>query len=237
MSWLLLHGFTGSPASFAGLKIPRAALAPALGGHVGEPASSGFWAEVERLGALAPAATELCGYSLGGRLALGLLARYPRRFARAVIISAHPGLRSAPERSARRLQDAGFVRQLREHGLAAFVAAWEALPLWQTQRHLPEAVKARKRRERLTHTAEGLADSLVGVGLGQMPDLRAKLARTPCAVEFLVGAHDTKFVALAEELCGLMPRARLAVAAGAGHDLLLERPQFCSAYLSPGPPP
>ena len=111
-------------------------------------------------------------------------------------------------------------------------AAWEKLPLRETQRGLPDVIRAAKRRERLTHTAEGLARSLASVGLGQMPDLRPKLAQTPCTVEFLVGAHDTKFVALAQELCHIMPRARVAAAAHAGHDLLLERPDFCSTYVS-----
>jgi 2-succinyl-6-hydroxy-2,4-cyclohexadiene-1-carboxylate synthase len=231
----MLHGFTGSPASFARLKVPRFALTPTLGGHLSEPASIDFWAEVERLAALTPAATELFGYSLGARLALGLLSRYPKRFERAVLVSAHPGLRTATERVERRKHDDRFVRQLRERGLAEFVASWEEQPLWETQRGLPEAVKASKRHERLTHTAEGLARSLASVGLGKMPDLRPKLARTACVVDFLVGAHDTKFVALAEELCRIMPRARLAAAVGAGHDLVLERPELCSAYLSQGP--
>jgi 2-succinyl-6-hydroxy-2,4-cyclohexadiene-1-carboxylate synthase len=230
----MLHGFTGSPASFARLTLPESAVAPTLGGHQGEPASGDFWAEVERLGALAPDATKLFGYSLGGRLALGLLARYPRRFAHAVIVSAHPGLRTETERRARRMQDERFVTQLRTRGLAEFLAAWEALPLWRTQRTLPAALTMRKRRERRTHSAEGLARSLAAVGLGQMPDLRPQLARTVCAVDLLVGARDTKFVALAQELCHIMPRARLGVAPRAGHDLVLERPAFCSAYLSHG---
>jgi 2-succinyl-6-hydroxy-2,4-cyclohexadiene-1-carboxylate synthase len=232
----MLHGFTGSPDSFAELEVPGPAVAPALGGHLAEPASDDFLSEVERLAALMPNATELFGYSLGGRLALGLLSRYPDRFSHAVIVSAHPGLRTQEERIERQIQDGRLARQLRERGLAEFIAAWEALPLWKTQRTLPDTVKARKRKERLTHTAEGLASSLMSVGLGQMPDLRQTLAQTACAVDFLVGAQDEKFVALAEELCCLMPHARLAVAPNAGHDLVLERPEFCSAYLSKGPP-
>jgi len=232
--WLMLHGFTGSRASFARLAVPRFALAPTLGGHLGEPASADFWAEVERLAAFAPDATELFGYSLGSRLALGLLARYPERFERAVLVSAHPGLCTEVQRIERRKHDDRFVRLLRERGLAEFVSAWEEQPLWQTQRALPETVRAGKRRERLTHTAEGLARSLTSVGLGQMPDLRAPLARAACPVDFLVGALDTKFVALAQELCSIMPRARLRVAKNAGHDLVLERPQFCSDILSQG---
>lgn len=232
----MLHGFTGSPASFTPLKVSEAALIPTLGGHLGQPASPDFSAEVERLAVLKPAATKLFGYSLGGRLALGLLARYPLRFERAVIVSAHPGLPTTEERVARRRHDYRFVKQLREHGLLAFLDTWETQPMWNSQRDMPEAARAGKRRERLSHTAEGLARSLLSVGLGQMPDLSAALAKSVCSVDFLVGAEDRKFMALSQELCRIMPRARLAVAANAGHDLVLERPDFCSAYLSQGLP-
>jgi 2-succinyl-6-hydroxy-2,4-cyclohexadiene-1-carboxylate synthase len=231
----MLHGFTGSPASFARLEVCGSAVIPTLGGHLAEPPSSDFSSEVERLAALSPAATELFGYSLGGRLALGLLARYPQRFTRAVIVSAHPGLRTTEERVARQKHDYRFVKQLRERGLAEFIAKWEKLPMWSSQWALSESAKADKHLERLGHRAEGLAGSLMSVGLGQMPDLSAALANTECAIDFLVGARDAKFLALAQHLCRIMPRARLAVAANAGHDLVLERPDFCSTYLSQGP--
>jgi 2-succinyl-6-hydroxy-2,4-cyclohexadiene-1-carboxylate synthase len=230
----MLHGFTGSRASFARLSAPPGALAPTLGGHLDEPASEDFWAEVERLAALDPAATHLFGYSLGGRLALGLLARYPERFERAVLVSAHPGLRTEAQRGERRRQDDRFVRLLRERGLAQFVSAWEEQPLWHTQCALPQVIRAGKRRERLMHTAEGLARSLLSVGLGQMPDLRPHLARVATSVDLLAGARDTTFVALGRELCSIMPRARLSVAETAGHDLIMERPKFCSGFLSQG---
>jgi 2-succinyl-6-hydroxy-2,4-cyclohexadiene-1-carboxylate synthase len=230
----MLHGFTGSSASFARLDLPRHACAPDLGGHRDAPAGADFWSEVERLAALEPAATHLFGYSLGARLALGLLARYPERFEQAVLVSAHPGLRTEAQRLERRTQDDRFVRLLRERGLAEFVSVWEAQPMWRSQSALAERIRSGKRRERLSHTAEGLSRSLESVGLGRMPDLRPELARVPLSVDFLVGALDTKFVALAEELCGIMPRARRWVAAGAGHDLVLERPDFCSSFLSRG---
>jgi 2-succinyl-6-hydroxy-2,4-cyclohexadiene-1-carboxylate synthase len=243
MSWLLLHGFTGSPDDFSGL-VDRSALTasaspacfpvlvPTLGGHLTEPASASFDAEIERLAALAPAATKLFGYSLGGRLALGLVARYPRRFERAVVVSAHPGLRSAAARARRRLRDLRWIELLREDGISAFVAAWERQSLWRSQRALPEWIRSERRRARCRHTAEGLARSLESVGLGQMPNLRPRLARSPCRVDLLAGGADPKFRALAEELQQLVPHARLGVAEHAGHDLVLERPAFCAAYLA-----
>jgi 2-succinyl-6-hydroxy-2,4-cyclohexadiene-1-carboxylate synthase len=236
----MLHGFTGSPADFAALALtrpldsPAQILAPALGGHLAEPASASFDEEVERLAVLAPGATRLFGYSLGGRLALGLIARYPDRFERAVVVSAHPGLRRASERARRRIHDQRWTGLLRERGVSAFVAAWEQQSLWRTQRALPEWMRAERRRARCQHNAEGLARSLESVGLGQMPDLRPQLARSRCAIDFLAGGADPKFLALAAELTRLIPQARLGVADHAGHDLVLERPHFCSAYLASG---
>jgi 2-succinyl-6-hydroxy-2,4-cyclohexadiene-1-carboxylate synthase len=94
-----------------------------------------------------------------------------------------------------------------------------------------------RHHERLAHTAEGLAGALSSVGLGQMPDLRTALARSDCEVDFLAGGQDIKFLMLARELCGIMPRARLNVAENAGHDLVLERPEFCSDFLVRGRSP
>ncbi len=230
----MLHGFTGSPTIFSRLALPRLAHAPLLGGHGAQPVSADFWSEVDRLAALGAAASKLFGYSLGARLSLGLLARYPGRYEQAVLVSAHPGLCTEAERGLRRSEDDRFIRLLRERGLVAFVSAWEAQALWRSQERLPDCARADRRRERLAHTAEGLAGSLQSVGLGQMPDLRAAVARSDCSVDFLVGGQDAKFLELARELCCIMPRARLRVAEHAGHDLILERPEFCSSFLSRG---
>ncbi len=236
-----MHGFTGMPTDLAALGalaasgprdgIPRV-LTPTLGGHLQEPAGTSFDAEVERLAELAPGATKLFGYSLGGRLALGLIARYPGRYERAIVVSAHPGLRSESERVRRRLLDRHWIGLLRAQGTSDFVTAWEQQALWGTQRVLPESVRTEKRRLRGLHHAEGLARSLESVGLGQMPDLRPQLSRTRCVVDFLVGGADKKFLALAEELHRLVPRASVQVADQAGHDLVLERPEFCSGHLA-----
>jgi 2-succinyl-6-hydroxy-2,4-cyclohexadiene-1-carboxylate synthase len=234
--YLVLHGFTGTPESFEGLTLPPGSVIPVLGGHLGTPALGGFWDEVERLAVLAKGCEGLFGYSLGGRLALGLLAAHPARFAHALIVSAQPGLGSAHERAARREGDAGFVRKLRTDGLTAFVDAWQALPLWASQGGLPDSVKQAQRAQRLRHTAEGLAQSLLQHGLAEMPDLRPQLAHISSRVDLLVGERDEKFVTLGHELAALIPGARLTVAAGAGHNLLLERPEHCCRLLLQGTP-
>jgi 2-succinyl-6-hydroxy-2,4-cyclohexadiene-1-carboxylate synthase len=229
--YLLLHGFTGSPQSLAHLAAPEGSLSPTLGGHLATPVIGSFQDEVERLAELGKDCEGLFGYSLGGRLALGILARYPERFRHAVVVSAQPGLKTDAERAERRAGDSRFVELLRQRGLTAFVDAWQALPLWASQGHLPESVKAAQRQQRLRHDAEGLAQSLLAHGLAEMPDLRPELARVQTRVELLVGERDAKFHGLAQELLGIIPGSRLTLASGSGHNPLLERPELVSGLL------
>ena len=233
MRYLLLHGFSGGPQSLAEIQaVAHDSVTPTLGGHLATPVVGGYWDEVERLAELGKDCAGLLGYSLGGRFALGILARYPERFEHAVIVSAHPGLKTDQERAERREGDARFVQILRERGLTAFVDAWQALPLWASQGSLPEAAKQAQRELRLRHDAAGLAESLIQHGLGEMPDLRPQLTEVQTLVELVVGARDPKFVALGEELSGLMPSSRLIRAPGAGHNLLLERSELvCGLVL------
>lgn len=234
MQYLLLHGFTGTPDSLQALAAPAGSLAPTLGGHLEQPVSGGFDDELERLAALAAERPGLFGYSLGGRFALGILARYPRRFRHAVIVSAQPGLAGDADRAARREADQRFVRLLREQGLEAFVDAWQKLPLWASQANLPEATKLAQRRQRLRHGAEGLAQSLIQHGLGEMPDFRELLRHVETPVDLVVGERDTKFVRLGEELVALLPHARLTIVPGVGHNVLLESPTTLSQLLLQG---
>jgi 2-succinyl-6-hydroxy-2,4-cyclohexadiene-1-carboxylate synthase len=232
MRYLLLHGFTGAPESFAGLGAPEGSVTPVLGGHLGTPALGSYWDEVERLAALGADCDGLFGYSLGGRLALGILSRYPARFRRCVIVSAHPGLKTDAERDQRREGDARFVRVLHEQGLEAFVDRWQALPLWASQQELSDSARRAQRELRLRHTAAGLAASLIQHGLGEMPDLRPYLAHVSGDVRLLTGASDTKFVELSSELSRIIPAAQHSVVPAAGHNLLLERPALCRELLS-----
>jgi 2-succinyl-6-hydroxy-2,4-cyclohexadiene-1-carboxylate synthase len=224
---LLLHGFTGTGADWAGWPADGpGALAPDLPGHGGSPDPTGdFAAEIERLLAALPAGIEaLVGYSLGGRIALALLAAAPERFRAATIVSAHPGLFNAGQRAGRRTQDARWIALLREQGIAAFVAAWEQQPLFASQTALPSAVLAEQRRRRLAQRADGLAASLACFGLAEMPDTWDALARWPGRLGWLAGARDDKFVAIAKRIARERPATAVHIVPDVGHNLLLEAP-------------
>jgi 2-succinyl-6-hydroxy-2,4-cyclohexadiene-1-carboxylate synthase len=233
----LLHGFTGSAESWNDVlvRLPtRAARCPPLLGH--GAAADGvetFDDEVARLAEeLGGAPVHLAGYSLGARLALGIAVRHPERVARLTLIGVHPGLTSEEERVERRRADARWIGMLETCGIAAFVDAWCAQPLFASERNLPDAVRRRRNDERLRHDPRELARSLRVTGLAEMPDFRPHLAGVRVPVVLLTGALDPKFTALAEELSHVLPRARHTIVSGAGHALLLERPDLVATELA-----
>ena len=236
--WLLLHGFTGAAQSWEAVE-SRAELegpvcAPFLVGHsaAGGGATS-FGEEVERIATIAASAPEpryLCGYSMGSRVALGMIAHKPALFRAAVLIGVHPGLEDETDRAARRALDAQRAAVLRREGLEAFVDAWEREPLFETQRHQPAATLQRQRELRLGHDAEGLATSLDVLGLGRMPHLVGVLSTLTTPVVLMAGERDPKFKAIARTLA---TRVRhVEIVSGAGHNLLLEAPGAVASTLA-----
>lgn len=230
-----LHGFAGSPASFDPLcERGFHVVAPSLAGHAPDRVEPRpFAAEVRRLAELARAAAPrvaLLGYSMGGRLALGLLEQLAPHIAFAVVIGAELGLE--PDERAKRLElDHARAASLRREGVHGFMDAWEAEPLFATQRTLPFATRERRRAERRAHDGPRLAAALELCSPGAMPDMRPAVAAFDAPIVFVAGTEDPKFAALAVEGAQLAPRGRALLVPGAGHDVLLEAPDAIAALL------
>lgn len=234
---VLLHGFTGSPASFDGLRrrlvaqLPRTRVfCPTLLGHDGTVRREvrRFDQEIDRLAKViagaVPAGAHLCGYSLGARIALGLIARHPFLFRAATLIGVHPGLASASERAGRVGQDERWCQRLMVEGLRGFSRAWEAQPIFASQRALPAALTAQQRLVRASHSAAGLMQALRVLGLGQMPSYSGLFAAPPFLVRLVAGSLDSKFVNIARTLAGRSRLAQLDIVEGVGHNVALEAP-------------
>jgi 2-succinyl-6-hydroxy-2,4-cyclohexadiene-1-carboxylate synthase len=244
---LALHGFTGAPESFAGLSTASRRLellCPALCGHGPSPAldAHDFSGELARLAAWVRARSNeplpVLGYSLGARVALGLCLTYPELFSRAVLIGVHPGIADDQERSERVRWEESLIRLLETQGLEAFLSEWERLPLFDSQARLSLEAREAQRRVRRSHDAAGLGHALRVLGTGQMPDYFPQLGRLSLPVSLIVGENDHKFRSLAERALTRLPRGKLTVLPGSGHNPLLETPaslvHVVEAFLSAG---
>jgi 2-succinyl-6-hydroxy-2,4-cyclohexadiene-1-carboxylate synthase len=235
---LLLHGFTGSGATLAGvaraLRDRHLCVSVDLPGHgrslgAVDPVAWGFEPTLDALCTLLDAlglpAAHVLGYSLGGRLALGLAALRPARVRSAVLVGASAGIADAEARAERARADEALARDLERDGIEPFVERWLALPLFASQRgRVGEAHWRAARAQRLANDPRALARSLRGLGTGVQPPLHDRLASVSAPVLLVAGAEDAKFLAIARELVARLPGAELAEIPEAGHAAQLENP-------------
>lgn len=228
---VLLHGLLGSPAVFHGLVArsnhPGEMLALELPGHgvPPRPMPSSFEHCVDELSRELPPHSVLVGYSLGGRIALGIAARHPRLVHGVVAVGAHPGISCDRERRERLAWELAQRELLAREGLVAFVRQWEELPLFASQRSLDRERLAAQRATRLGHDPRGIAAALAVLGTGSMPSLLQGLGAGRVPVLMLAGAGDPRFVALAREAQRVAPNVLARVLDGSGHNVVLEAPE------------
>jgi 2-succinyl-6-hydroxy-2,4-cyclohexadiene-1-carboxylate synthase len=242
---VLLHGFTGSGASWH--KVAQE-LAPhytvitidALGhGKSSIPldpirysmpyVASDF---VAVLDALNINQALLLGYSMGGRMALHIATVAPQRLRGLILESASPGLRTNSERAARVQSDEQLAQLLETQGLENFVHYWEQLPLFESQQRLPVATRQTQHHQRLQNNPIGLANSLRGAGTGRQEPLWDKLKTLTIPTLLIAGQLDTKYFELAQEMLDLIPTSTLVGWKDCGHTVHLENSHtFAQAVL------
>jgi 2-succinyl-6-hydroxy-2,4-cyclohexadiene-1-carboxylate synthase len=234
---VLLHGFTGSVATWAARIAVFArefdTVAIDLLGHGDStaPADPARYRSEYMVADLAALLDRLgieraawLGYSMGGRVALQVAVACPAIVAALVLEGASPGIADPAARAARVDGDEALADLIEREGIAAFVARWERLSLFASQERLPAAVRVALRRQRLANDPVGLANSLRGMGQGAQPPLHDRLADVDVPTLLVVGEEDAKFRRLAVEMAATMPAARVAIVAEAGHAAHLEQP-------------
>lgn len=233
---LLLHGFTGSGASWPAalveglstrVRVPSTPDLPGHGRWGGEvdPECFTLAAALRAIGkAQGGEAGPVVGYSMGGRLALAYAVAYPERVTHLVLESASPGLATEEERGSRRTSDGRLARDLERDGMAAFVRRWEALPLFESQAALPVSVRSAQRARRMANDPRSLAAALRGLGTGALPSFWEALPGLRVPTLLLVGGRDARFVGVARAMVEALPDGRLTVVPDAGHAVHLERP-------------
>lgn len=242
---VLLHGFCGRPESWddvvRALQKDRRIAGLTLPGHSSEAriipqvGAQGFDDAVDGLARLLRGhglkRVHLAGYSLGARVALRLMIRYPGMFARATLIGVNPGLEREEERAERRRQDGSWADMLRSQGIARFVEAWERQPVLAIRSAVPGPRLAAHRALRLSHDPIALASALELFSLGLMPSAWPELGRVTLPVRLIAGEHDAKFRAIAERMVGSMPEASLELIRDSGHNVLIEQPEALARAL------
>ncbi|MCP5532191.1 MAG: alpha/beta fold hydrolase [Akkermansiaceae bacterium] len=165
----------------------------------------------------------LVGYSMGGRLALQALLAERAPWSAAVIVSAHPGLSDEPERRQRAAADKDWAAKAMLGDWKSFLSEWGNQPVLGGD--LPRdpatlAAMVSRRRE--------IARSFVDWSLGAQEPLWERLEQIRIPLLWIAGEADSKFLELARLAVERIPKARLAIAPGAGHRVPWDAPGWFS---------
>jgi 2-succinyl-6-hydroxy-2,4-cyclohexadiene-1-carboxylate synthase len=234
---VLLHGFAGTRHTWDSVVAqldrkryrPLALDLPGHGQASSHPRPITFDACAERVLDVAPERFALCGYSMGGRIALHVALAAPERVTRLVLVSSSPGIDDARERAERRRSDERLARELEREPFEAFIERWRTQPLFAEE---PPRVGTLAREEHRRNDPDALAAALRGLGAGAMQPVWDRLAELSMPVTVLVGDRDVKYRSLAERMLQSIPRAQLLVLAG-GHSLALESSAAVAQALRP----
>jgi 2-succinyl-6-hydroxy-2,4-cyclohexadiene-1-carboxylate synthase len=245
MAILALHGFTGAGSDFA----PFAALCeharesdwhcPDLPGHGPDPQLDCSPGATVRCidAALAAAGTApriLLGYSMGARAALLHAVSAPEKWDALILISGNPGIEDPARRADRVQADETLAQSLLRMGLTDFLDFWQETPLIRSQKNIPAAWREAMLEKRLSHTTEGLANSLRQFGQGSCPNLWPQINQLTMPICLITGERDRKYSEIAHRLMRHLPasdQSRHAVIEAASHMPHLEQAEASAAVI------
>jgi 2-succinyl-6-hydroxy-2,4-cyclohexadiene-1-carboxylate synthase len=235
-SVVLLHGFSGTGRAWDGVatRLQREGYLPLaldLPGHGSasdyEPPIT-FAACVRHVLEGSPDRFALCGYSLGGRVALQLALSAPERVSRLVLVSTSAGIADAAERVERRRADHVLARELETEPFERFIENWRSQPLFADE---PPDVGAAARADQRRNRPDALAEALRGIGAGEMEPLWERLGELRMPVTVVAGDRDLSYRELGRRMAEAIAGAELVVIPG-GHGLVLENPAGVAALVS-----
>lgn len=227
---LLLHAFPLDRSmwseSIEALAPHFRVIAPDLRGHGGSPAPAGPYlmadhvadtvALLDRLGV---ASVAVVGVSMGGYVAMNLLAAHPDRVWAAVLADTRAGADSDEGRRGRAEQ----ARRVQAEGLASFIA--QQLPKMFAPATLRDRPEVAARYTAIVQATRPAAIVAQLAGLAARPDTTAALERVTCPTLILVGAEDVLTPpAEAQAMAALVRGSQVEVLEGAGHLANLELP-------------
>jgi 2-succinyl-6-hydroxy-2,4-cyclohexadiene-1-carboxylate synthase len=172
----------------------------------------------------------LCGYSLGGRLALNAAVRGPERYAAVVVLGAAAGIDEPTSRRARREADEKLAAWMETQPIEKIVEVWERQPLFADQ---SERLIEAQRPGRLSQDPRSLALLLRTAGQGAMDPIWGRLHTLDLPILALAGARDERYRRATRRIAAEAPQGYAAVIEHAGHAAHLQRPgEFADALLA-----
>lgn len=164
----------------------------------------------------------LCGYSMGGRLALSFANKYPENLSGLILESSTYGIKNNSEREKRIKRDNSICEYIKSHSIEEFVNLWMNKDIFNSLKKLPEEKYNSIIKSKLENNKIGLVNSLLGFGTGIMPSLFDELKKIKIPTLLITGELDKKFTTTNKEMVNEFPSANHFIIKHTGHSAHLE---------------
>ena len=231
---LFMHGFTGNSSSWNSITPfikNRNCITIDLPGHGKSTFNKGIkdydfkdWSEdlfivLKHLGIKI---IDICGYSMGGRLAIAFSAYYPNMIHSLILESTRLGIDKKGEKR-NRIKNDNMQSLKILNNYALFIKSWEDKSFFkkQKQRNLKEWI--RQKNNRISHNPEQLALSIKYLGLGKMPKFRNEFINFNFPIYIINGNEDNTYVEIGKQIRRLNKNVVQYIINDANHNTHIEK--------------
>jgi len=172
----------------------------------------------------------ICGYSLGGRLAMVFACRYKHMINSLIIESSSFGIENDVERYQRLLNDRENADKIKVD-LDSFMDEWQANDLFKKQQQRNKLAWTLQNTARREHNSTQLSTSYLSFCLGNMPFIEDELMQLDFPIYYICGNEDNKYVKLGKRITYLNKNAHRYIIDNAGHNTHLEQPDLYAELL------
>ena len=184
------------------------------------------------LGQLEITQINLCGYSMGGRLALSFACEFPQMVNRLILESSTPGIRDETERKKRAEEDKLICAKIK-NDYPTFIKDWCDNQLFKNQKDRNLSGWEAQNRIRSGQNSEQISLSLQSLGAGEMPSLWSKISNLQSSVMLITGSEDSTYCRIATECLQEIPDCKWVNISNCGHNVHLEQStQFIESIKS-----
>ena len=184
------------------------------------------------LGQLEITQINLCGYSMGGRMALSFAYEFPQIVNRLILESSTPGIRDETERKKRAEEDKLICAKIK-NDYPTFIKDWCDNQLFKNQKDRNLSGWEAQNRIRSGQNSEQISLSIQSLGTGQMPSLWSKISNLQSSVMLITGSEDSTYCRIATECLQEIPDCKWVNISNCGHNVHLEQStQFIESIKS-----
>ena len=233
---LFIHGFTGSSKSWSLIRneINIPSLSLDIPGHnkstFNDMNEDYFFKDFSNelymiLSQLKINKLHICGYSLGGRLAIAFASKYPSMIESLVLESTTIGIEDRQQREERYIEDIELSSNIKNN-LPMFNKSWEKNKLFELQKKRNIEGFNEQKDIRQGHNKDQLSKSLKTFSVGNMPFMRNTFQKLEFPIHIINGKDDIKFIKEGRIMLRLNNHSKQYIVNNASHNVHLENKEM-----------